>query len=579
MTASSSKRPLDEQDFRLIWNERVEMRDGVELSTDLYLPTRGGPFPAVLFRTPYQSTYDTHTNWAIQTAARGYAVVIQDSRGKFESEGAFYAYHGEGADGVDTLKWIRAQPWSNGRVGGWGRSYGGLFQWWMAREADGSLTCMAPHANPCDYFSEVAYIGGAFQLLHGLSSAILYITDVPFHHSKAALRLWNNPSFLSRLPLIDLDMAAIGKRIQFWRDWLEHPTLDDYWKSISWVDEYERIDAPVFQHTGWFDPYAGSALRNFTGMTTLAPSERARRGQRVIIGPSTHGEPTGTVQGEIDFGPRAFVDIRKEDLRWYDYWLKDIDTGLQAEAPINLFVMGRNEWRGEHTWPLERATEVAYYLHSGGRANFLDGEGSLEREPPGAQEPDRFFYDPADPVLTVGGNNSTEGISRDMTPVILAGPVDQRSIEGRGDVLVYTTPVLEQDIEVTGPIQLVLYAASSARDTDFTAKLIDVFPDGRSMNLSEGILRARYRNGPTRLELLEPEEPTELRMELNPTSNVFLAGHRIRLDISSSNFPRFSRNLNTGEDVATGTRMEVARQTVLHSTEYPSRVLLPVIPA
>ncbi|MEP6872090.1 MAG: CocE/NonD family hydrolase [Anaerolineaceae bacterium] len=553
------------------------MRDGVHLSTDVFLPAGPGPFPTVLFRTPYQSSDERWTSWAALMASHGYAAVVQDCRGRFESEGLFYAYHQEGPDGVDTLRWIRAQAWCNGRVGAWGRSYGGLFQWLMAKEGQDQLTCMAPHVISADYFHEVAYVGGAFQLLHGLVSAILYIIAPAFVRSPASLRLFNSPEFLGRLPLIDLDVEAIGKRIPHWRDWLEHPTYGDYWKAIAWVRSYDRMDTPVFQHGGWFDPYAGSALASFSGMSAAAPSERARRGQRVMIGPSAHMEPKDSVQGEIDFGPRAFVDIQEEELRWFDHWLKDADTGLPSEPPISLFVMGRNEWRGEYEWPLARAATIDYYLHSGGKANKAGGDGWLDREAPAHEEPDRFSYDPRDPVYTVGGNNSINMNTIGWQKPILAGPADQRAIEGREDVLVYTTSPLKVEIEVTGPIELILYVASSAVDTDFTAKLIDVFPDGRSMNLSEGIIRTRYRNSVTRLELLEPNEPTRLRLNLSPTSNVFLAGHRIRVDISSSNFPRFSRNLNTGEDVATGTRMAVARQTVLHSSQYPSRIMLPVV--
>jgi len=373
-------------------------------------------------------------------------------------------------------------------------------------------------------------------------------------------------------------VMSIGKRISYWRDWLEHPTYDDYWRAIAWTSSFENIDAPIFQHGGWFDPYAGSALMSFMGMSDRGGSERARRNQRVMIGPSAHGEAVDSIQGELNFGPHAFVDIGEEELRWFDQHLKGIDAHYDVEPPISLFVMGRNQWRGEYEWPLSRAREVTYYLHSGGKANTLHGDGSLDHEAPSNEEPDRFIYDPADPVYTVGGNNSIDRLTVDWQRPILAGPADQRIIEGRHDVLVYTSRPLEQELEVTGPIELILYAASSALDTDFTAKLIDVFPDGRSMNLAEGIVRTRYRNSVTRLELLEPNEPAELRIRLNPTSNVFMPGHRIRVDISSSNFPRFSRNLNTGESVATGTRMLAAHQTVLHSSSYPSRILLPVVP-
>jgi len=566
-------------DVRFFYDQRVLMRDGITLSADVYLPHARGPFPTIVHRTPYESSADRWITWAVWWAQRGYAVVVQDCRGKYESDGAFYAYHAEAADGHDTIDWIGNQPWCNGKIGMWGRSYGALVQWLLAPTASSMLTCLAPHVISDDYYADVAYIGGAFQLGHGILSTILYQTSVTHVQGAGSAALFNNPRFYRYLPLVDMDVAAIGKRIPWWRDWLEHPTNDAYWRAINWGNKLDRIDVPVFQQSGWYDPYATAALRQHDGLTKQAPSPRAQAGQKVIIGPYAHGVPTGTRLGEIDFGPNAAVDMLGEEKRWFDHWMREIDTGLLKEPPIRIFIMGANEWRFEHEWPLARTRFTPYYLHSNGRANTLHGDGTLTPDAPTAEPPDQFEYDPSLPVWTVGGNNSMDSLTPHAVEPIIAGPVDQRPLERRDDVLVYTSPVLAEDMEVTGPIEVVLYAASSAKDTDFTAKLVDVFPNGYAMNLAEGIVRARYRCGTDRTELITPGEVAEYRIQLNPTSNLFKRGHRIRIDISSSNFPRFSRNLNTGEDVATGIRMRIAHQTVLHTSEYSSHVVFPVIPA
>jgi putative CocE/NonD family hydrolase len=306
-------------------------------------------------------------------------------------------------------------------------------------------------------------------------------------------------------------------------------------------------------------------------------SQHARENQSVYVIPWTHHLPEGSKLGDLDFGPSAAVDLKDDDLRWFDYWLKGLDTGITSEPPIKLFVMGENRWRFEHEWPLARTQFTRFFLHSGGRANSLYGDGALSVDPPGGEPPDRFDYDPAQPVPTLGGNNSTWTWMKFAQEPIYPGPIDQRPLERRDDVLVYTSAVLDADLEVTGPLEAVVYAESSCPDTDFTAKLVDVYPDGRAIHLAEGILRARHRFSFESMELLVPGEVAEYRIELAPTSNVFLKGHRIRVEISSSNFPRFDRNLNTGEDIFRGTRMETAHQTVLHSTPYPSHIVLPLI--
>jgi uncharacterized protein len=571
---------MTDQSYRvhLLYDQRIPMRDGVTLSGDVYLPVAEGPFPTILHRTPYESSAERWIDWAVGWARQGYAVVCQDCRGKYESGGIFYAYSNEAADGVDTVEWIGNQSWCNGKIGTWGRSYGALVQWLMAPEASSLLTCMAPHVISDDYFADVAYIGGALQLAHGILAAILYETSVSQLQGPASAYLFNSPEFYRHLPLIEMDVVAIGRPIEYWRDWLTHATFDDYWKSISWTHLLDKVDLPVFQQSGWYDPYAEAILRQGMALSKEASSSRARAGQKMMIGPWAHSIPTTSRLGEVDFGPEAYVSIRDLETRWFDHWLKGIDTGILDGPPISLFVMGENVWRGENEWPLSRAVSTDFYLHSKGKANSLFGDGSLSTDAPTSEPPDHFDYDPMRPVWTVGGNNSLDSLTPKAVDPIVSGPMDQRSVERRDDVLVYTTAVLEEDLEVTGPIEVVLYAATSAMDTDFTARLCDVYPDGYSMNLAEGIIRARHRHGRESNELVTPGQEVEYRIRLNPTSVLFKRGHRIRLDISSSNFPRFSRNPNTGEDIATGTRVEIAHQTILHSSSYPSRIVLPVIP-
>jgi len=554
------------------------MRGGIRLSADVYLPDTPGSFPTILTRTPYESLRDSFVDRGIYWAKHGYAFVVQDVRGRYESEGTFGAYAVEGVDGCDTLDWVAAQEWCNGKIGMWGRSYGALTQWQLLRHGSPHLSCNCPHVMAADYYGDYHYVGGAFQLALSVSAMVIWESGLAMIRPGSA-DLFNNRRFFTHLPLVELDLEALGREVAYWREWLRHPKPDDYWKSVSTLAEDLQVAAPVFQQGGWYDPYVDSIFHNFNAIARSGQTEQARSGQRVMIGPWSHDEPDDTRLGELDLGPEAYLNLRDEERRWYDTWLKGIDTGVTDEPPIRIFVMGANRWRYEHEWPLARTEYRPYYLQSGGHANSLYGDGALSSEPGDQMEADRFEYDPERPVPTLGGVHSIQMMSAYAEEPIIHGPVDQRPIERRDDVLVYTGPVLTRNLEVTGPVELVLYAASSALDTDFTAKLVDVYPNGRAMCITEGIIRARCRIPDRGPALLEPGKVEEYHIRLYPTSNVFRRGHRLRLDISSSNFPRFSRNLNTGEDVATGTRMDVAHQTVLHDWRYPSRVVLPVIPA
>ncbi|MCH2589119.1 MAG: CocE/NonD family hydrolase [Planctomycetales bacterium] len=561
-----------------LWHDLgVPMRDGVRLSADVFLPDRDGPFPTIVTRTPYESGRDVFLDVAAYWARRGFAFVAQDCRGRFESEGTFRAYADDPTDGYDTIEWVGGQGWCNGKIGTWGRSYGGLTQWLSAPLAHPQLTCMAPHVICDDFYSDCHYIGGAFQLMLSLGAAVIWQTNLATVVGPQSRHVFQNRRFWSHLPLIEMDELAIGRRVEYWREWLAHPTYGDYWKPFDIRGRHAEITVPAFQQCGWFDPYTGSGFRNLNGMQQHGPNSRAREQQRILVGPWSHEEPTATSMGGRDFGPGSLLDIRAEEHRWFDWQLKGIDDGIASEPPIRIFTMGANSWRSEAEWPLERSVVTPLFLHSTGRAGSSPDDGRLTLDPPGDEPVDRFHYDPAEPVPTLGGVLSVHMMTAHAEEPLEAGAVDQRLLEKRDDVLVYTTPVLAEPVEVTGPVSVVLYAESNARDTDFTARLVDVAPDGTAFLVTEGILRARYRNGLKQTELLAPGVAEQMEIVLYPTSIVFAAGHRIRLDISSSNFPRFSRNLNTGEDVGTGTRMLVAANSVLHSQVAPSQLVLPVV--
>lgn len=565
-------------EVRLLHGLRVPMRDGISLSADAYVPRyEAGPFPTIVTRTPYESGRDVFIQLGVWWAERGYAFVVEDCRGRFESEGVFHAYFPDIEDGYDTLEWVADQSWCNGKIATWGRSYGALTQWLSAPLQSPHLTCMAPHVVCDDFFSDCHYIGGAFQLMLSLGAATIWETNLAAVVGDQAAKLFQNRKFWSHLPLIELDEWAIGRKVRYWREWLQHPTYDEYWARCNTIGRYADIAVPAFQQCGFFDPYVGAGFRSFNGISRQGASERARTQQRIVVGPWTHEVPEFSRMGDMDFGTASIVDIREEEKRFFDWQLRGIDRDIATEKPIRLYVTGANAWRYEDEWPLPATRYADYYLHSNGRAGTDPDDGGLSADPPTDEPPDRYSYDPQDPVPTRGGNLSVQMMSQHAEDPLLAGPVDQRPLEARADVLVYTSAVLAQDLTLIGPLRMVLYAASTALDTDFTARLCDVYPDGRSLVLSEGILRARYRQGLEATELLEPNEPDEFAIELCPVCHVFRAKHRLRLDISSSNFPRFSRNLNTGEDVATGTRMLVAQQTVLHSGAYPSRLVLPVV--
>jgi len=544
---------------------KVPMRDGVHLSTDIYSPTTSGPFPTVLMRTPYSNNIDTVIEKGRQLAQNGYVCVIQDCRGRWDSEGDYYPMR-EGPDGHDTQAWIGQQPWSNGKVGMAGGSYLGAVQWQSAPFRNPHLTCIAPRVICCDYYTGLVYPGGAFQLnvllTWGMRTTARTAQSIEFHNWTEAFHT---------LPVSEMDKQA-GRDLGFWKDWIEHPNYDDYWDATNDENRWEEIAVPALNMGGWYDLYAPQTFTNFNGLRLHGGTPEARQ-SKLIVGPWPHGLSTSTRTGDIDFGIESMVDLDALELRWFDHWLKGIDTGIVDEPPLRLFIMGINKWRDEHEWPLARTQWQKWYLHSKGNANSLIGDGHLSTNPPAQEAPDHYVYDPNYPVQTLGGNTCCS------PHIVPQGPYDQRPAEMRGDVLCYTSAPLEADLEVTGPIKVVLYAATGAPDTDWTAKLVEVSPTGYAKNLCDGIIRARCRESFSEPTLLEPNRVYEYEIEVGVTGNVFQKDHRIRLDISSSNFPRFDRNPNTGHPFGMDTELRRANQMVHHAREYPSHILLPVIPS
>ena len=555
----------------------VRMRDGVILRADVFRPVTDGRFPVLLQRTPYnKANYNANgAPFAIRAASRGYAVVLQDVRGRFASDGEWYPFRHEVEDGYDTVEWAAAQPWSNGKVGMFGWSYLGVTQFSAAMAQPPHLVCLFPVVAACDYHEEWTWRAGAFQQFFNQSWAGFRLA--PDTMDRRVKKSANAMNWVRKLPLADypfFETGSVRDLAPYYFDWLAHPDYDDYWRQWAVSERFGSIQVPAWHVGGWYDIFLNGTLRNYAGIKANGGSEAARRGQRLTIGPWYHDAASfrDGMAGEADFGPPARSNEEDQMLRWFDYMLKGLANGVAEEKPVRIFVMGENVWREEDDWPLARACETRFHLHSNGGANSLRGDGVLSEAPPGAEPPDTFAYDPADPVPTRGGGNCCD--HDHLAP----GVYDQRPAELRQDVLVYSTVPLAEDTEVTGPVHAELFVSSSVVDTDFTAKLVDVFPDGFARNVADGILRLRYRASRLRAELMRPGQIYRISVDLWATANVFLKGHRIRLEISSSNFPRYDRNLNTGEDIGSATRAVPANQTVYHDQDRPSALILPIVP-
>jgi putative CocE/NonD family hydrolase len=553
-------------------NVPAKMRDGVTLFADIYRPKSENKFPVLLVRTPYDKTQEL--DFGLRAAARGYIVVAQDVRGRFESKGDWYPFKNESQDGYDTVEWAAALPSSNGKVGMFGGSYVGATQYLAAIAHPPHLAGISPNVTASNYHEGWTYQGGAFEQWFNESWTTGLATNTMRRRVDASPKVWD---WSAKLPLNSypvLESVSSDALAPYFADWLAHPSYDDYWKSISIEEHYDQIQVPVFSQGAWYDIFLGGALHNYIALKSTAGSEAARKGQRLLvyIGGHAGGAELRKVGG-VDFGEKAPIDFDGAVLRWYDWLLKGENNGVANEKPVRIFVMGKNEWRDEDDWPLARAKKTSYYLHSSGSANGAKGDGTLSSTAPAAEKSDHYLYDPADPAPTIGGPLCCGG----PLPSGI-GPEDQSVMESRNDVLVYSTPAFTQDTEVTGPVSLDLWVSSSAVDTDFTGKLLDVAPSGFAQNLTDGILRMRYRHDRSHPELLKPGELQHITIDMWATSNVFLAGHRLRLEVSSSNFPRFDRNLNTGEEQARATRMLKATNTIFHDREHPSALILQLVP-
>jgi putative CocE/NonD family hydrolase len=526
---------------------RVPMRDGVRLDSALYRTPGARRQPVLIVRTPYGAAPNLPAGYEL-FLGYGYAVFVQHVRGRGASEGSFRPLRQERTDGRDTIEWVARQPWCDGRVGMVGGSYLGITQWRAALEQPPSLRAISPAVAGYDEYLDRFYSrGGALKVGHRLSWLAQNLrvpgtAEPPF------------AAYTAHVPLRTADRAATGRIIDFWQEALNHPSRDAWWRNLSTREQLERINVPAFIVGGWYDNFVESDLEAFEVLSRRSSTHR------ILIGPWPHA--VGQRFTSVDLGRDTQAPVRRMQAEWFNQWVKGVPAAT-APPPVRIFVMGANRWRDENEWPLARTRYTAVYLGSG---------GVLLEEPRGGDAPARFTFDPARPVPTLGG---AVCCSPRLFPW---GPMDQRMVEARDDVLEYTTMPFESDYEVTGRVRAVLWVSTSAPDTDFTAKLLDVHPNGRAINLCDGILRLRYRNSLERPVLAKPGEVYRIVIEAGVTSNVFKSGHRLRIEISSSNFPRFDRNTNTGGRITEERVFRKASQTVWHGSQRPSHVLLPVIP-
>jgi len=558
-------------------NVAMKTRDGVTLYADIYRPAGDGSYPVLLQRTPYNK--DGAETFGREAAARGYMVVVQDVRGRYTSEGEWYPFKHEMNDGYDAVEWAASLPHSDGKVGMFGGSYVGATQMLTAIGHPPHLAGICPVVTASNYHENWTYQGGAFEQWFNESWTSGLAQDTLNREIREGTDavVGSKALPLKQYPLFNVQIepgsaSATAKLAPYFLDWLDHPLYDSYWKQWAIDEHYSDIQVPALVVSAWYDIFQGGSLRNYLGIKAHAGNERARNETRLLIAIGGHSGG-GRKIGAVDFGPAAEeFNENAVTLEWYDYLFKGKQNEFATEKPVKIFVMGENKWRYEDSWPLERAKETKYFLNSAGKANGSAGDGTLSTESTGKTTADRYVYDPANPVPTVGGPLCCDG--KHLAP----GPQNQAEVEKRNDVLVYSTPPLDADTEVTGHVMLDLYAKTSAVDTDFTAKLVDVWSNGFAQNLTEGILRARFRNSTSEVTPIVPGKIYEYKIDLWSTSNVFLKGHRIRLEVSSSNFPRFDRNLNTGKDASTSSTFVKATNVIYHDKEHPSELTLPIVP-
>lgn len=564
----------------------MPMRDGTVLCADVWRPDDEACHPTLLQRTPYGkspgriSIVDAGLD-PLRAVEQGYAVVLQDTRGRFASEGRFDPFRDERSDGADTIAWAAAQPWSDGRVAMYGGSYFGATQLLAAAAAPAPLRAITPVVTASEYYEGWTYQGGAFQLGFALfwTLSALAPAEILRRPEKERPRLqvlldelladpWRS---YRRLPLGDL--GGLEEIVPYYGDWLAHDTRDEWWRETAPNERYGAVAVPALHVGGWYDIFAAGTIENFVRLRAEAATEEARAGQRLLVGPWSHAS-YGDIIGDLEFGPAAAwesFDTTAWHLAWFDETMRGTE---REEAPVRIFLMGANTWLAESEWPPSGVTPQDWHLHSRGAANTSAGDGILAPFEPAEEEPDTFTYDPADPVPTHGGATLIPGFQVGLH----TGALDQRKLEQRPDVLVYTSAPLERDLDVIGSVAAVLHVSTSGADTDFTAKLVDVHPDGGAFLICDGIRALRHRDSLDRKDPVEPGETYEVTIALGPTANRFRRGHRLRLEVSSSNFPRFARNPNNGvaPTRALETDLTVARQVVYHDAARPSRLVLPV---
>ena len=564
---ASQPAPAPPERILIDHHRAVPMRDGVTLYADVYRPSRDGAFPTIVVRTPYgvqRENVGVHDR-LISLARMGYAVVNTDVRGRYESEGAWDPFRSEGKDGHDVIEWASKQPWANGKVATQGGSYLGHVQWAALGEQPPSLVAAFPAVGSTNLYANWITHGGAFRLAFNFGWGVV---RMPFRIMQPQLYFTGPDAapelrydvLLKHLPLETMDERAFQHPVQHWRDWLQHESYDAYWKAISDEEDFARVQVPVMTQGGWFDIFLAGTINGFVGVRHRGANERARSLSRMVIGPWGHG-PSRSF-GELDFGPDADRTLFQYEQRWHDFHLKGIANGVDAEPPVQIFYMGVNRWRGEGDWPVPGTQYTRWHLQPGG--------GLTQAAPTSPDATTTYRYDPAAPVPTTGGNNCCGAPT-------LAGPVDQAPLDARADIVHFTSDVLTAPVTIAGPVSMDLHATTDGRDTDWMVKLVDVHPDGKAYPMAEGILRARFREGLDKPALLTPGQPYRYTIDMVGTAVVFQPGHRIRVDITSSNFPQFDRNLNTGDPLGKGATPRVAQQTVHHSATKPSAIVLPVV--
>jgi putative CocE/NonD family hydrolase len=562
------------------------MRDGAILRADVYRPRTADPVPVILMRTQYgkdgAQAADRYQSpdWF---ASHCYLVVVQDIRGQGTSGGTFSEFTHDQADGYDSVEWAAALPGSDGKVGMYGSSYVGATQWLAAVTAPPHLVTIVPSNTASDYYDGWNYEGGEFRLAFVLPWAIGSIAktaamnrndDAAVHELAAAA---NDPTrWMAFRPFKDLPPMQPGNPAvaPWYFDWIRHSARDDFWRRISIRDRYSSVRVPVLHFEGWYDAFLAGGVENFAGMVAHGANDAARDNQRLVIGPWDHvdwGRPNSEPAPMLKaIGAVANSPVNELMLDWYDHFLKGRDNGVAGKPRVDYFLMGANVWKTATNWPLPQTHPTTYYLSGSG--GIADRKGQLDAAAPSADAPDVYTYDPHFPAPSLGGHSCCGAQSGPQ------GPYDQTPVEQRSDVMVYSSAPLAHDTEVTGSTTVDLWAQSSAPDTDFTAKLTVVKPDGQVVNLNDGILRTSFRDSLSNPTPVPPNQPTEYHITVWPTSYEYRAGDRIRLEISSSDYPQFAPNPNTGEPFGQSTNAVTATQTILHDAAHPSSVTLPVIP-